>query len=189
MLTPQDVLDCTKWIYGDPWKVVPTWQMSVTSAGLVWFFYLLKSNDDGFIFLDHVNLVFHEAGHPIFGMLGSTLGLYGGTLGQLGMPVVVWLAFWRQRDAIGCAVAGVWFFENFLNIARYMADARAQVLPLVGSGEHDWTSIFSRWGLLASDTVIAHRVSILGWLGMVVMWAWLAWRWARPADGKEGDAT
>ena len=35
---------------------------------------------DGFIFIiDHANLLFHEAGHKIFGIFGSTLGLYGGT--------------------------------------------------------------------------------------------------------------
>jgi hypothetical protein len=56
---------------------------------------------------------------------------------------------------VGFAVAGAWLFENLLNIARYMADARAQILPLVGGGEHDWTNIFSRWDVLASDTLIA----------------------------------
>jgi len=175
------VLDCTRRISGYPWKPVATWQLATTSLGIAWFLYLLKTDDDGFIFLDHVNLVFHEAGHPIFGVFGETLGLYGGTLGQLAMPLVIWLAFWRQRDTIGCTVVGVWFFENFLNIARYMADARAQVLPLVGGGEHDWTNIFSRWGVLMSDTTIAHGVSNVGWLGMLATWSWLLWRWLNPS--------
>ncbi|HXF92741.1 MAG TPA: hypothetical protein VNK46_08275 [Nitrospiraceae bacterium] len=148
-------------------------------SGLVGFFALLASDDDGFIFLDHVNLVFHEAGHPLFGLFGETVGLYGGTLGQLAIPFLVWLVFWRRRDTLGCAVAGVWFFENVLNIARYMADARSQILPLVGGGEHDWERIFSRWSVLASDTVIARRVSILGWAGMLLTCAWLVLRWYR----------
>ncbi len=80
------------------------------------------------------------------------------------VPFLVWLAYWRQRDTLGCMVAGVWFFENFLNVAHYMADARAQVLSLVSGGEHDWELILSRWGVLASDRVIARRVSILGGL-------------------------
>ena len=78
---------------------------------------------------------------------------------------------------MGFAVAGAWFFENFLNIARYMADAREQVLPLVGGGEHDWTNIFSRWGALSSDTLIAGRVAGVGWLGLLAMWIWIIWRW------------
>ena len=120
---------------------------------------------------------FHEAGHPIFGILGDTLGLDGGTLSQLVFPVVVALTFWRQRDPVGYAVGGVWFGENFLNIARYMADARAQVLPLVGGGEHDWTTIFSRWGVLSSDTKIAQAVLTAGWVVMLAAWASLVWRW------------
>lgn len=188
MLTPRDVLECTKRIHGYPWRVVEYWQVATVSVCLIVLFYLLKTSEEGLIFLDRVNLVFHEAGHPIFGIFGSTLGLYGGTLGQLAMPVIAWLAFWRERHTVGCAVAGAWLFENFLNIARYMADARAQVLPLVGGGEHDWTNIFSRWGLLASDQIIAHRVAVLGWIGMLAMWGWLLWRWARQGNAETGRA-
>jgi hypothetical protein len=160
------------------WKPVPGWQMAAASAGFGLLFILLKTDDDGFLFVvDHANLVFHEAGHMIFGILGGTLGLYGGTLGQLAIPLIVGATFWKQRDAIGTSIAGVWFFQNFLNIARYMADARAQILPLVGGGDHDWTNIFSRWGALASDIAIANLVAAAGWLGMMVVWGWLVWRW------------
>ncbi len=169
--------DCARRIHGYPWKPVSNGQCTVALSGLAGVFALLATDADGYFFLDHVNLVFHEAGHPLFGIFGETLGLYGGTLGQLAMPFLVWLAFWRQRDTLGCTVAGVWFFENVLNVARYMADARAQALPLVGGGEHDWEQIFSRWGVLASDTVIARRVAILGWIGMLATYAWLMWRW------------
>ena len=124
--------------------------------------------------LDHANLAFHEAGHLFFGVLGSTFGLYGGTLGQLVFPVVAAVSFWRRRQAAGFALSGVWLFENFLNIARYMADARAQLLPLVGGGEHDWYWIFSSWGMLDQDESIASLTYALGWLGMIccVFWLW-----------------
>lgn len=52
-----------------------------------------------------------------------------------------------------------------LNIARYVGDARAQVLPPVGSGGHDWTEILSRWGALALDTRIAWVVNAVGAAG------------------------
>ncbi len=163
----------------DPWRPVLHWQLVGASVGFAWLMYLIKSAESGWVhIIDDANLVFHEAGHPIFGLLGSTFGLYGGTLGQLAIPAVIAAAFWARREAVGCAVTGFWFFENFLNIARYMADARAQLLPLVGGGEHDWTTIFSRWGVLSSDTAIAGFVGGVGWLGMVGVWGWLVWRWA-----------
>ena len=153
--------------------------MAVTSIAFGVLFYLLKTDDDGFLsVVDHANLVFHEAGHVIFGILGRTPGLYGGTLGQLAIPLIVGVAFRMQREPVSFAIAGVWFFQNFLNIARYIADARAQRLPLVGGGDHDWTNILSRWGALASDTAIANVVTAAGWIGMAAVWGWLAWRWA-----------
>jgi hypothetical protein len=147
---------------------------SVAAVGLL--FALIGFDDDGFLLLlDGANLAFHEAGHIFFGVLGTTLGLYGGTLGQLVFPIVAGMKFWQQRHAVGVALSGVWLFQNFLNIARYMADARAQALPLVGGGEHDWYHIFSRWGLLPYDTAIATVIQSLGWIGMVSCMLWL-WR-------------
>ena len=139
-----------------PWKVVPTGQLWAVSLGCGALFLLLATDDDGFLFLiDHANLAFHEAGHLFYGILGPTLGLYGGTLGQLTFPFIAGLAFWARRETVGSAFAWVWFFQNFLNIAQYMADARAQRLPLVGGGDHDWANIFGRWGVLPLDTTIA----------------------------------
>jgi hypothetical protein len=76
----------------------------------------------------------------------------------------------------------VWLCENLWNIARYMADARAQELPLVGGGEHDWTEIFSRWGALNQDTAIAGVVRLIGWIGLLWAWGWLMWRWYRDRE-------
>ena len=139
-------------------------------------FAIIIFDDDGFVvLLDHANLAFHEAGHLFFGILGRTLGLYGGTLGQLVFPLVAAVSFWRRRHAVGFALSGVWLFENFLNIGRYMADARAQLLPLVGGGEHDWYLIFSRWNAINQDTSIATLTNAIGWLGMIGCSFWL-WR-------------
>lgn len=137
-----------------------------------------RASDDTFIpGLDHANLAFHEAGHVFFGILGSTIGLYGGTLGQLVFPVVVTVYFLRKGEPISAAFALVWLSQNFLNIARYVADARAQQLPLVGSGEHDWFIILSRWNALSADTAMARVLSVTAWLGMfaTVLWVWGSW--------------
>lgn len=147
-------------------------------VGLIIFLGLLFASTPGFIFgLDHANLLFHEAGHPIIGLVSRQLETYGGTLGQLTFPVLLAISFWRKRQALPCAAAVIWFFENFLNIARYMADARALELPLVGGGDHDWNTIFTRWNLLQYDLDIAHIVNFIGWLGMALTVLWACWRW------------
>lgn len=74
---------------------MPGWQMIAASLGFGLLFILLKTDDDGFLsVVDHANLVFHEAGHVIFGILGGTMGLYGGTLGQLAIPLIGMAVIW-----------------------------------------------------------------------------------------------
>jgi hypothetical protein len=162
---------------------MPDWNPTTKSQfigftiGLAGLIALILKCELGFVpILDSANLVFHEAGHPIFGLLGDTMNLYGGTLGQLAIPLIVIGAFWQQGNPVAVAVGGVWFFENFFNIARYVADAREQILPLVGGGEHDWFNILTRWDALEHDTKIARFITIVGWTGIAFVWAWLAWR-------------
>ena len=139
---------------------------------------LLLFDQDGYIsVIDDANLLFHEAGHLIFGFLGTTMGLYGGTLGQLVIPIICGIAFWRQRSLVSVSVVMLWFFENVFNIARYVADARAQELPLVGGGEHDWTNILTRWGALQHDTTIATILLAVVWLGLFATLLWTTYLW------------
>jgi hypothetical protein len=123
--------------------------------------------------LDSANLALHEAGHPLIGLLSDRLETYGGTLFQLAFPLAVIVHFGRQSHAAGFTVGLVWLGENLHNVARYMADARLQLLPLVGGGDHDWTRIFTRWGVLHLDTKIASLTHGLGWLLMVGAVVWL----------------
>jgi hypothetical protein len=140
------------------------------------------TDDDGFLFIDRVNLIVHEAGHLLFGWFGTTLGLWGGTLLELLVPAALAAYFVLHRQTTAVAFAAFFFFENFLYISIYMADARAQVLPLVSVGDpgasgHDWFSIFARLGLLQHDLLIAAVVKAVGWLGMLGTLGWLVWRW------------
>ncbi|MBK8323555.1 MAG: hypothetical protein IPL06_12640 [Betaproteobacteria bacterium] len=129
--------------------------------------------------LDSANLAFHEAGHPLVGIVSNRLSVYGGTIFQLAFPVAAAWDFRRRGHAAGFAACGVWLGENLLNVARYMADARSQVLPLVGGGDHDWTEIFSRWGLLAADTRVAGLTRLLAVAVMAASLVWLYRRWRR----------
>lgn len=125
-----------------------------------------------FLFIDLANLVVHEGGHLLFGWFGPTLGLWGGTILQWAVPLALAAYFFTQRQTAGFVFCLFFFFENWLYTATYMADACAQVLPLVSAGggdyvEHDWYAIFSSLGLLRYDTAIAALVRLLGWCGMM----------------------
>ena len=162
------------------WQKISSGKLLGFIFGLAVFLALLLASEPGFVFgLDHANLLFHEAGHPFVGLFSSRLETYGGTLGQLTFPAVLAVSFWRKRQALAFAAAVIWFFENWLNIARYMADARALELPLLGGGDHDWNTIFTRWNILQYDLNIAAAVKFTGWMGMGLAALWVGWRWWR----------
>lgn len=165
------------------WDVVTRSKLAAFLGVAGLFFLLVLKCEPGFVFIvDHANLLFHEAGHPIVGLFSRRLEPYGGTLGQLLFPVVLAVSFWRKGQTLSFAGAVIWFFENGLNIARYMADARQQELPLVGGGHHDWHEILSRWNLLQHDAALGAAVQVIAWLGMVAACLWVVWRARRDRD-------
>ncbi len=113
-------------------------------------------------FIDGANLLFHEAGHVFFGLFGRTIGMLGGTLGQLVFPVAAGIQFLGSGRPFDACVCGVWLGENVLNVARYMADAQAMALPLVGGEIHDWNWLLSRIGLLSHCGGLATLTHLLG---------------------------
>jgi len=166
-------------IAGGPWKPISRFAAAAWVLFYAAFLLYALAAHGGFLFIDTANLIVHEGGHNLFGWFGPTLGLWGGTLLQWLVPLLLAIYFSAQRQISGFVFCTFFFFENWLYTATYMADARAQSLPLVTTGdadfvEHDFHAIFSNLGVLAYDTKIAAVVRILGWCGMIVIVAWLA---------------
>jgi hypothetical protein len=170
------------------WQPVskPVWIFWLAFYAL--FFLHALTDRDGYLIIDSVNLIVHEAGHLLFSWFGATAGLWGGTIMELLVPLALAAHFAYHRQTTGAVFASFFLFENLLYISLYMADARAQVLPLVtvgdpGAGEaHDWFLILSRWGLLQYDVRIAMFVRAIGWLGMLATAGWLAWHGAQRRE-------
>ena len=169
-----------------PWKPISTAAFIGWSAFYAAFLLYAFADRGEFLFIDNVNLVIHEGGHPLFSYFGHTLMIWGGTLLELFVPFALALYFATMRQPTGAAFCAFFFFENFLYISVYMADARAMALPRVTTGdsdfvEHDWSSIFSQLGVLQYDTRIAEVVQFFGWLGMLGTIGWLGFRWWRDS--------
>lgn len=165
----------------EPWKPLPRWAIVAWLAFYLWFLAYAFSQHGGFLFIDSANLVVHEGGHALFGWFGPTLGLWGGTILQWLVPLLLACYFFHERQPAGFIFCLFFFFENWIYTATYMADARAMELPLVTLGDaefakHDWNTIFGNLGVLAYDTRIAALVRLLGWCGMLACVGWLAAR-------------
>lgn len=128
-------------------------------------------------FLDNINLPIHETGHIVFSPFGEWMAVAGGTLFQLIVPLAFVAHFVRAGDRHAATVPLWWFGQNLFNIARYVSDARAQELPLVGGGEHDWTWMLYELDVLHRDVEIGravHAAGIVVVLGSVVLGVLLA---------------
>jgi hypothetical protein len=128
------------------------------------------------------DLVVHEAGHPLFGLLGwRFLAILGGTLLQLTPPLVAAVAFWRRRQAASIAVAVVWLGVNLVHVGEYAADGRDRALPLLGADAdgHDWWNMLRALGLLEQSRAIGGAIGAAGWALQVAAPAWAAALWLR----------
>jgi len=168
----------------DDWARVPRAALAAWLLFYAWFLYDLF-NGRGFLpMLDLVLLPIHEGGHLLFRFFGEFLSVAGGTFLQFFVPAALALYFAFRRQPQGTAFCSFMFFEQCLPTAKYMADARAQELPLlsVGGGDdviHDWNYLFGHLGLLDHDVQIAGGVRLIGWIGMVGIVVWLVWRGVR----------
>ena len=135
-----------------------------------------------------LDLVVHEVGHPLFSFFGEWMHYAGGTILQLVLPLLVTVLLLRQGEYFSLPLGGVWFAVNMFEIARYIADTRAQELPLVtlgfSGGEPavvkftDWEYLLDRIPGLSieydTDVALAVRIAayILLW-GSILLGAWM----------------
>jgi hypothetical protein len=138
-------------------RVAMTPAVAVRGAGLVVMLVLgvmivargLTPSTGGVLAFVHlIDLVFHEAGHVIFGFFGRFIGILGGSLNQVLIPAVCTGYFlWHGRTA-AAAVTLFWTGESLADVAIYVADGRDMALPLLAEGlVHDWNWILSELSL------------------------------------------
>ena len=138
-----------------------TGRIALTLLLAVYGFRLLLHPNGGSL-MDSVDLPIHETGHLVFGPFGEFMQFLGGTLFQLLMPAAFVVYFARRNDRHAASIALWWVAQNFWNISVYARDARAQQLPLVGGGEHDWAYLLGRLGWLRHDQTIGHDLWFAG---------------------------
>ena len=138
------------------------WVKFALVAGLaVWTIQFARTplSDDAMdSFLHLPDLVFHEAGHIIFSPFGRFMTVLGGSLMQVLVPV-------DRRHRIRAAGGSVQRRDlrhggpgqNLVDLAPYIADARALQLILLGGHTgaevegHDWEFILTQLGVTHLD--------------------------------------
>ena len=159
---------------GDPLRFVRIILLLLFAA---WVWYYIREPST---ILHGSILIFHEAGHVIFQPFGEFMMVLGGSLFQLMVPAFLIGYFVWRRDFYAACFAALYLAASLDNLARYIADARAGELPLLGGerSNHDWTYLLIELKRLNSDTAIGHfvhncAVSVLWLSGLSGLWfAW-----------------
>jgi hypothetical protein len=168
-------------------------RLALTLILALYGFVLLRHPEAGSL-VDNIDLPIHETGHIVFRPFGDFMQFLGGTLFQLIMPSAFVVYFWRRRDRHAASVGLWWVAQNLWNISVYIRDARAQELPLVGGGEHDWAYLLGRLGHLKQDQTIGHSVWMLGVLIYLIavaggLWTLTASRASDDVSDETADST
>ena len=137
-------------------------------------------------FLHLVHLPFHEAGHVLLMPFGRFLSVLGGSLFQVAVPLACGAVFLlKNRDPFAASVTLWWAGQSLMDLAPYVADARALRLPLLGGRTgaevegHDWEYLLGALGLMERDVTLGRLSFAMGALAMLGALAWggvLLWR-------------
>lgn len=122
-----------------------------------------------------VDFVIHEAGHLIFNFTGIFIGILGGTIAQLFIPIFCSFLSFRKKRWVSLSFFQFWLGQSLIQISRYVGDARAQDLQLFSPGSvfggpkpiHDWNYLLSTIGLLWMDHILAVFIFLLGLCALI----------------------
>ena len=130
-------------------------------------------------FMHLINLVFHEAGHVIFRLLGDFMTILGGSLVQLLVPIIFLFSFIKHKDTFAASIMLWWLAQSMMDLVAYIDDAQRQEMWLLGGvqgkdlpGIHDWNNILGQLGFLNYSHFLATLVSWLAIFIMVLAFIW-----------------
>lgn len=150
----------------DPIKTIIA---AVFTVYFLWFAY----NPENSSFTHLINLPIHEAGHVFFRILGEFMGVAGGSLFQIIVPVVFFGYFVYHEKPFSASVVLFWVGNNFLDVYIYASDAVVMQLPLLSGltgaegGFHDWNYLLTEMNLLDKTYLIAKIIRFTGTLIIV----------------------
>ncbi|MCK9212685.1 MAG: hypothetical protein M0P61_17795 [Ignavibacteriaceae bacterium] len=129
-------------------SLLKRWGFSILLLPACFYFVLHRGE---YTLLDNFHLIVHEAGHLFFSFFGTFIQFLGGTLMQLIIPVLLLIIFFKSAMPKGMQISFFLLGHSLINVSVYAADARTQVLPLLGNGKHDWAYLLNEMNLLNFD--------------------------------------
>lgn len=120
--------------------------------------------------LNAITEAVHQGGHGIFDEFSEVAGALGGTIAQIGLPLVITAVLFLAGIRYGAALGIAWLAQNLFSVAGYMSDAAEQELklPAAEAGRHDWNYLFDHFGLLENAELVSGTIHMLGFVALVI---------------------
>lgn len=166
---------------GAGWPAPEAWHAALLAGGAALLAWSQVTGGRLAGILSYADLVFHEAGHVVFGLFGwRFLTILGGTLGQLAFPVAAAIRFGLTRQTAPYAAMVVWLGVNLVDVGTYAADGNARLLPLItmDPDTHDWWHLLGMLGIREHAEVVGGAIRAVGWALWGAAPAWLVAQWA-----------
>ncbi|HEX8248237.1 MAG TPA: hypothetical protein VF599_08710 [Pyrinomonadaceae bacterium] len=143
---------------------------TIIAAAFAIYFLWCAYDPSKAVFLHLVHTPIHEAGHVLFRIFGEFMGIAGGSLFQVIVPIVFFGYFVYHRKPFSAAIVLFWVGQSITDVYVYANDAVVMQLPLLSGltgaegGFHDWNYLLTETGLLGSTPVIAKIIRFTGTL-------------------------
>lgn len=140
----------------------------IIAAVLTVYFFWCAYDPENARFTHLINLPIHEAGHILFRIFGEFMGIAGGSILQILIPIVFFGYFVYHQKPFSAAIVLFWVGNNFLDVYVYAADAQVMQLPLLSGltgaegGFHDWNYLLTELGWLDETYLIAKILRFVG---------------------------
>lgn len=121
-------------------------------------------------FMHLIHLPIHEAGHVFFRIFGEFMGVAGGSLFQIIVPIVFFGYFGYHKKPFSASIVLFWVGSSIIDVYVYAIDAQIMQLPLLSGltgaegGFHDWNYLLTETSTLNSTTLIAKIIRFSGTL-------------------------
>src|SRR5262245_56318432 len=121
----------------------------------------------------YIDLPIHETGHLLFRPFGEFMGVAGGSLFQVIMPLAFVGYFVWRGQYYSAAIVSLWVGESILDVYVYAADAVVMQIPLISGftgsegSFHDWNYLLTATGLLSSTKTVAGIIRLVGTLTII----------------------
>jgi hypothetical protein len=186
-----------EYIKGKTWY----WYVPLWVFGLYVFWQLLHfSYDKPLPFIIVVpysfDFMLHEIAHIVVAFLPQVFVAAAGSVSELLLGSLLIFTAFKTRGYFASLFCFLWFMLACESAGTYMADARAQQIPLFSLGAalsgsdqatHDWHFVFGQLHMLRYDTLIGGTVKIIGTVAAlfgIFFSAWLMYKMAASTEPK-----